>query len=108
MRLRFFIFLAAGSLALVFAKMAYMEATYFTWRTAIPMGKQSDARMPTREESQAFAEKASAQVVYANIWFCIAGMAGVAFGLEACRALVRRRAVEQAVADGNPAAGTPV
>jgi hypothetical protein len=102
--------LYVGLLSLVLATCEFLDAAYFTWRTAapIPTGRHARTRPLTEGETKEFADIAKEKLGYSGLWVVASAGPLVAFVLECWRAWRRRRAVEQADEAANPAAGTSV
>jgi hypothetical protein len=96
MRIRAFFFLLVGLVSLVLATGEFLDAAYFTWRTAapIPSGRHARTRLLTQGEAKEFADIAKGKLRYSGLWVVASAGPFVAFVLEWRRARRRRRAVE--------------
>jgi hypothetical protein len=110
MRIRAYLFLLVGLVCLVFATCEFLDAAYFTWRTAAPIrtGRHARTRILTQGEAKEFADIAKERLGHSGLWVVASAGPFVAFVLECWRARRRRRAVEQADEADDPAAGTLV
>jgi hypothetical protein len=110
MRARSFIYLFIGLALLVLASHEFLNSTYLIWRTVapVPTGYRGHTRSPTPEEASAFGERAKTKLRYTVLSLVVSVGPFWVFGRECLRAYRRRRAVEQAVAADDPAAGKSV